>query len=129
MLHLLIMRATYPANIYLFRINNRNTKKRYKTYLKFLLLTLNIFRTFFRCFYCWLWTSKCCWVQNIAHSLLIFFWKVFAMPSTKLDFRAAQKSFIWEYKFNNCWFWLNYQQVICKFLDKTNILTCHRCNC
>ena len=25
----------------------------------FLLLTLNIFHTFFYCFYCWLWTSKC----------------------------------------------------------------------
>ena len=24
-----------------------------------LLLTLNIFLTFFQCFYCWLWTSKC----------------------------------------------------------------------
>ena len=24
-----------------------------------LLLTLNIFHTFFKCFYCWLWTSKC----------------------------------------------------------------------
>ena len=27
--------------------------------LVFLLLTSNIFHTFFKCFYCWLWTSKC----------------------------------------------------------------------
>ena len=48
-----------PANIYLFKVNNRNTRKRCKIFkvnnkntkttvvLVFLLLTLNIFHTFF----------------------------------------------------------------------------------
>ena len=30
-----------------------------KDVLLFLFLTLNIFRTFLWCFYCWFWTSKC----------------------------------------------------------------------
>ena len=66
--------SPFPANIYLFKINNRNTTKRCKIYLKLiikttnnvndvvlvsLLLTLNIFQTFFYCCYCWLWTGKC----------------------------------------------------------------------
>ena len=63
-----------PANIYLFKFNNENTRKRCEicwkstrkhqndvndVVLVFLLLTLNIFHTFFYCFYCWLWTNKC----------------------------------------------------------------------
>ena len=59
-----------PANIYLFQVNNRNIRKRCEICLKLtiktpdivlvvLLSTLNIFHTFFRCFYCWLWTNKC----------------------------------------------------------------------
>ena len=52
-----------PANICLFKVNNRNT--RIKTFLQlqrdsnadvilvFLLLSLNIFHTFLFCFYCW----------------------------------------------------------------------------
>ena len=62
------------ANIYLFKVNNRSTRKRFEIYLKltiktperrhdvvpvFLSLTLNIFHTSFYCFYHWLWTSKC----------------------------------------------------------------------
>ena len=39
------------ANIYLFKVSD--------VVLVFLLLTLNIFHTFFYCFYCWLWLSKC----------------------------------------------------------------------
>ena len=39
------------ANIYLFKFNNRNTRKRYRFPL---LLILNIFHTFSWCFYCWL---------------------------------------------------------------------------
>ena len=47
---------TYPANIYLFKIDKRNTKKLRNIFkvnnknvvLVFLLLTLNIFHTFFR---------------------------------------------------------------------------------
>ena len=59
-----------PANNYLFRVNYRNTRKRKdicskltmktpKRPLMSLLLTLNIFETFFQCFYCLLSTSKC----------------------------------------------------------------------
>ena len=36
---------TNPANIHLFKVNNRNTRKR--SVLVLLLLTLNIFHTFF----------------------------------------------------------------------------------
>ena len=66
-----------PPNIYLFKVNDRNTRKRCKicskfkeqhqaislqrleAFLVFLLLTLNLFNTFFWCFYCWLCISKC----------------------------------------------------------------------
>ena len=60
--------AFNPANIYLFKINNRKTNKRcgicskltIKTHQKYatdivlvsLLLTLNVFHTFFKCFQC-----------------------------------------------------------------------------
>ena len=59
---------TFPANIYLFKLNNRNTRKKWKicskltvtnVFLVLLSLTLNLFHTFFYCFYCWVWTSKC----------------------------------------------------------------------
>ena len=39
-----------PANIYLFKVNNRSTRKRCEIFSK---LTSHTF------FYCWLWTSKC----------------------------------------------------------------------
>ena len=63
-----------PANIYLFKVNNRKTRKRCEicskltmkiperrpdVVLVFLLLILNIFHTFFLFFYWWLLTSKC----------------------------------------------------------------------
>ena len=63
-----------PANIYLFKVNNRKTRKRCEicskltmkiperrpdVVLVFLLLILNIFHAFFLFFYWWLWTSKC----------------------------------------------------------------------
>ena len=50
-----------PANIYLFKVDNRNTRKTCEICSKltlFLLFTVNIFHTFFKCFYCWLRTSK-----------------------------------------------------------------------
>ena len=49
------------TNIYLFKVNNGNIRKRHDidVFLVFLSLTLNIFHTFFWCFFCWLWTSKC----------------------------------------------------------------------
>ena len=56
----------FPGNIYLFKVNNRNTKKRCEICSKltikkhqndvndvvpvFLLLTWNIFHTYFKCF-------------------------------------------------------------------------------
>ena len=62
------------ADVFLFKVNNRNIRKRCEIYSKltikhkndvtgvllvFLLLTLNIFHVFFWCFYCWLWRGKC----------------------------------------------------------------------
>ena len=54
------------ANIYLFKTDNKNTRKRCENMLKVnkkdnrtTSLTSNIFHIFFYCFYCWLWTTKC----------------------------------------------------------------------
>ena len=64
----------FPDNIYLFKVNNRNSTKRCDICSKLtikkperhqlcfswvLLLNLSKFHTFFYCFYCWLWASKC----------------------------------------------------------------------
>ena len=82
-----------PANIYLFKVNNRHTRRRCKkmfkvnnkdtralsmtSFLCFYLLPLNtLFHTFFQCFFCWLCTGKCflglndflywgCWVPQL----------------------------------------------------------------
>ena len=51
----------YPAGIYLFQVNNGNTRTMYEICLKLafktfkvsLFLTWNIFLTLFRCFHCW----------------------------------------------------------------------------
>ena len=48
-------------NIYLFKFNSRNTRKRYEICPK---LTLNTTESLFdvftvKCFYCWLWIGKC----------------------------------------------------------------------
>ena len=62
-----------PANIYLFQVNNRNTKKRCEICSKLIIKTVEwrqwhhfyIFIVNFEhiphlhCFCCWLWTSKC----------------------------------------------------------------------
>ena len=50
--------GTYPANIYLFKVNSRNIRKRCENcvmdvVIMSLLLTLSIFHTFIWCFYCW----------------------------------------------------------------------------
>ena len=80
-----------PANIYLFKVNNRNTRKRCEIrskltiiaperrhcrcsgvfiinfghishlFLVFLLLILNIFHTFFQCFCCWFEQANVSW--------------------------------------------------------------------
>ena len=64
----------FLANIYLFKINNRNTWKRWEMRSKLTIKTPERRRwrrsctftvnfehntTFFRYFYCWLWTNKC----------------------------------------------------------------------
>ena len=61
-------RSNEPANIYLFKFNNENTRKRCEIRSNLIiktperqiysLLTLNIFHTVFWCFYCWPWISK-----------------------------------------------------------------------
>ena len=64
-------KCSNPASIYLFKTNNRKTKKRceicsnltikipWRRRHQFLLLTLNTNHTFFYFFYCWLWLSQC----------------------------------------------------------------------
>ena len=70
---LLGMILNCPVNIYLFKVNNTNTRTRLEICSKlkrhqndiddivlvFLLLTVNIYHTFFLSFHCWIWTSKC----------------------------------------------------------------------
>ena len=60
-----------PANIYLFKVSNRNTRKRReicsklrmktseRCHSRHSLLILNIFHIFFQCFYCSLCTGGC----------------------------------------------------------------------
>ena len=54
--------ASFPADIYLFKINSGNARKMWHqndvsdVVLVSLLLTLNRFRILFQCFHCWLWT-------------------------------------------------------------------------
>ena len=42
-----------------YKVNNKTPERRQWRLLVFLSLPLNIFYTFFYCFFCWLWTSKC----------------------------------------------------------------------
>ena len=44
------LRCSFPAGIYLLKVNSKNTRTRCE--IMSLLLTLNIFRTLFQCFYC-----------------------------------------------------------------------------
>ena len=98
------MDKTNPANIYLFKVNNRNTRKMYEIFseltikqqndvnevvLVFLLLTLNIFHTFSKCFYCWFWTSKC--YQGKLCSRLSYFHK---LNTKTMSSDLAVKSFL-----------------------------------
>ena len=52
----------YATNIYLLKVNNRNTRKKVwnmsKINNKDTITPSNIFHTFFKSFYCWIWTSK-----------------------------------------------------------------------
>ena len=65
--HWLVSYSIIPAGIYLFKVNNGNTRKTCEICSKLtikmvpLLLNLNIFHTlyyFTQCFYCRLWTNK-----------------------------------------------------------------------
>ena len=76
--HAVIEKPENPVNICLFKVNDKNSRKRSEICSKltiktpercqndvsgvvliFLLLTLNMFHTSFQCFFCWLRTSKC----------------------------------------------------------------------
>ena len=59
-----------PTGIYLFEVNNRNSRTMWEICLNLTInindvvlvssvLTLNRFHTLFWCFHCWLWISKC----------------------------------------------------------------------
>ena len=82
-----------PASIYLFKVNNRNTRRMCEIWSKltiktpvFLFLTLNIFLTFFLCFYCWLWTSTC----QLGSNDLVFFYKFFENDYCPKNFKFTQ---------------------------------------
>ena len=75
--HCWMSRDHYPANIEFFKVNKK-TRRRCEIYSKLtietpekrhLLLTLNLFHTFFQCFYCLLWTSKFSWIIPVEKSL------------------------------------------------------------
>ena len=70
---LLLRSNPYLSKMYLLKVNDKNTRKRYElcsqvTIKKFEryhwrrsdVLIANIFHTFSECFYCWLWIGKCC---------------------------------------------------------------------
>ena len=58
--------VTVPAGNYMFKVNYKDFNG---LVLVSLLLTLNIFHTFFYYFYCWLWTGKCWLGHGAAYSL------------------------------------------------------------
>ena len=62
-----------PANIYLFKVDNRNTRKRGEIFSKLTIKTPGKRQdNFFQCWYCWLWTSK--WIfEFVNKSILITF--------------------------------------------------------
>ena len=81
-----------PARIYLFKVNNRNTRKIYEICSKLtintleqrhwqrsgvLLSTLNRFHTLFWCFHWWLRTSKCRLGVYKSSSPVVFLKKLF----------------------------------------------------
>ena len=66
----------YPADIYLFKVNNGNTKtvreicskliiKTPVRHLLFSFLNLNKFYILFWCFHCWFWASNSVWVLKL----------------------------------------------------------------
>ena len=65
----LTMKTDYPDNISLFKVNNRNNRKKCQICSKLtvkidvvlvsVMLILNIFAIFFNCFYCSLWVCIC----------------------------------------------------------------------
>ena len=70
---------SYPADIYLFKVNNRYTKTVreicskliIKTPVRHLLhsfLTLNKFYILFWCLYCWFWASNSTWVLKLFYN-------------------------------------------------------------
>ena len=52
----LLLQPPSSSPLYLFKVNNINTRKRCDIHSE---LTLNVFHSFFYCFICWLWTGKC----------------------------------------------------------------------
>ena len=83
----------FPADIYLLKINHRNTRASCEICSKLvvlmsLLLTLNRFHTLTKCFYYWLWIGKCpscvcLWLRFHHHHLTpTFFPNVFLFSSS-----------------------------------------------
>ena len=52
----------------MLKVSKKDAKTRSLTSFWFYLLTLNIFHTFFYCFYCWLWTNDC-WSDLVSNRL------------------------------------------------------------
>ena len=102
----------YPANIYLFKVNNRNSRKTYEICSKLTIKTqqrghwsrsgvfiviLNIIDTFFYCFHCWLWTtkfSKCSTCSFLINSSgTVDFSEICKLPSWNFSKNFDSKSF------------------------------------
>ena len=81
LISLVTINNIFTANIYLFRVKNRNTRKRCKMCSKltiktpvpewchwcrsgFLIVNFEHISLLFLCFCCWLWTSKCYLEKN-----------------------------------------------------------------
>ena len=99
-----------PAKIYLFKINNRSTRKRCEICSKLTIETLgrrhwrcsNIFHTFFWCFYCWLGTSKC-WLGALNDLLQLKRPDIVTLPSN-IILLCSRKLFIL-IALNSCLYW------------------------
>ena len=60
----------------MFRVNNKDTRTTCDVVLESLLLILNIFEVFFKCFCCWLWTwNFFCWVYSHGAPILSTRWQ------------------------------------------------------
>ena len=70
----------HPINIYLLKVDNKNTRKRFEICSK--LTMFYIF--FFKCLYFWLWTSKCLLGKFVKKVLVTFIFETLSCVQKKL---------------------------------------------